>query len=128
MDLGVSGERLAERYLRRRGWLPVATNWEYAGGELDLVARRRGVLAVVEVKTRTNPAALAEPIGLAQRERIVRAARVFLAKRPDLGHLAVRFDLISVDRSRRPARITHVAEAFSPPERRTAAWPGRRWS
>ncbi len=128
MDVGASGERLAERYLRRRGWLPVATNWEYQGGELDLVARRRGILAIVEVKTRADPRALSEPIGLAQRERIVRAASLFLAKRPELSHLAVRFDLIGVDRSRRPARITHVPEAFSPPERRTGAWRGTRWS
>lgn len=125
-DDGRRGERAALRYLCRRSWLPVATNWEGAGGELDLVVRRRGILAIVEVKTRGNPTALDEPVGLAQRRRIIRAAKMFLAGRPDLGRLAVRFDLVRVDTSRRPARISHTPGAFSPPDPRTAAAIGRR--
>lgn len=131
MDDGRRGERAAHRYLLRRGWHPVVRNWEGAGGELDMVMMRRGILAVVEVKTRSDPGELDEPISLAQRARIIRAAAVFASRRADLAELALRFDLITVDRSRRPARIRHTAGAFSPADPQTGAWsrrPGRRWT
>lgn len=115
---GDRGERLALRYLVRRGWRPVATNWEGAGGELDIVVRRRQTLAIVEVKTRADPGALVEPVGLGQRRRIVRAATALVARRHDLQGLAVRFDLVTVDCSQRRARLTHLPAAFDPPPRR----------
>lgn len=131
MDDGRRGEQAAHRYLLRRGWRPVARNWSGAGGELDIVMMRRGILAIVEVKTRRDPAELEEPIRLAQRARIIRAASVFASRRAELAALAIRFDLITVDRSRRPARIVHIEGAFSPADPQTGAWPhrpGRRWT
>lgn len=129
-DDGRIGEELAHRYLLRRCWFPVARNWAVGAGELDIVMRRRGILAIVEVKTRHDPAALEEPVSLAQRSRIIRAAAVFVARREDLSSLAVRFDLVTVDRSRHPAQIRHIPGAFAPSDRRTdAVWPDRdrRW-
>lgn len=131
MDDGRRGEDAAHRFLLRRGWYPVARNWSGAGGELDIVMMRRGILAIVEVKTRSDPAELDEPIRLAQRARIIRAAAVFAARRADLSNLSLRFDLITVDRSRWPARIAHIEGAFSPADpQRGALWPrpGRRWT
>lgn len=131
MDDGRRGEDAAHRFLLRRGWCPVARNWSGAGGELDIVMMRRGILAIVEVKTRSDPAELDEPIRLAQRARIIRAAAVFAARRADLSNLSLRFDLITVDRSRWPARIAHIEGAFSPADpQRGALWPrpGRRWT
>jgi putative endonuclease len=111
--VGYEGERAAERHLVRRGWRVLARNWRGAGGELDLVAARRGVVAVCEVKTRTDAAALAEPLTAAQRERVVRAASAFLAGRPDLGGHEVRFDLLTV--SPLGGGVRHLAGAFTAP-------------
>lgn len=129
MDEGRHGEEIATRYLRRRGWLPVARNWTVpAGGEIDIVALRDGILAIVEVKTRRSPAALHEPVSLAQRARLSRGAEAFLHRHPQLSRLNVRFDVILVDRSRRPARITHQTAAFDPPIRRRAPVGHRPWN
>jgi putative endonuclease len=111
---GRAGERAAAAFLRRRGWRVLAANWRGAGGELDLVAARGGTVAFCEVKTRGDERALAEPLTALQRVRIARAAEAFLAARPDLAGLAVRFDLITVDASRRPRRVRHLAGAFEP--------------
>jgi putative endonuclease len=48
---GELGESLAIRYLVRHGFTVVAQNVRYPWGEIDIVARRRGVQVFVEVKT-----------------------------------------------------------------------------
>lgn len=129
MDDGRYGEEVATRYLRRRGWLPVARNWPVpSGGEIDLVALRDGILAVVEVKTRRSAAALHEPVSLAQRARLGRGAEAFLHRHPQLRRLNVRFDVILVDHSRRPPRVTHQRGAFDPPGRRREPSDRRPWN
>ncbi len=116
METGRHGEAAALRFLKRRGWLPLAVNWSASsGGEIDIVARRRGVLAIIEVKTRSDPAALVEPVSLEQRRRIARGAAAFIRRHPDLEDLRLRYDLVTVDRSRLPSRITHRPDAFAPP-------------
>jgi putative endonuclease len=114
-DEGRRGERAAARHLTRRGWTVLASRWRGAGGELDLVAARGGVVAVCEVKARGDPAVLAEPVTAAQRARIARAAEAFLAGRPDLAGCAVRLDLIAVRLSRLRARVAHRPGAIGAP-------------
>jgi len=111
---GRRGERAAARHLTRRGWTVLATRWRGAGGELDLVATRAGVLAICEVKTRAHAAALEEPVTAAQRARIARAAEAYLAGRPELDGLAVRLDLVGVRLGRLRHRIVHRPGAVGP--------------
>jgi putative endonuclease len=114
-DRGARGEEAAARFLARRGWSLLARNWRGGGGEIDLVACRRGLLAFCEVKTRASDAALEEPLTAAQRARILRAASAFLASRPDLREHAVRLDLLSVRAGGPWARVRHLPGAFEAP-------------
>ncbi len=111
-ERGHLGETLAARYLVRRGWRIVARNWSGAGGELDIVALRAGVLAFVEVKTRAQASELDDPIRHGQRLRLITAARLFLDRRPDLSEVSARFDVIAIDMGRRRRRIDHIPGAF----------------
>ena len=53
-----------------------------SGGEIDLVARRGGSIAFVEVKARADLEVAAIAISATKRRRIARAARVWLTRNP----------------------------------------------
>jgi putative endonuclease len=89
-------------HLRLRGWRVVARRWRCPAGEIDILARRGGVLAIIEVKARGEVADAATSLSPRQRRRIGRAAQAFLLVRPDLAELAVRFDVMLVARGRLP--------------------------
>jgi putative endonuclease len=85
-DLGQSAETFVARALQRQGWCVLARNWREAGGELDLVVERRGVLRFVEVKARSPDDGdersafdhALESIGANKRRRLVSAAEAWL--------------------------------------------------
>jgi len=106
---GLRGETLAVWYLRLKGYRILARRLRSAVGEIDVVAARGGTVAVIEVKTRPDAAAAAEAVGPRQRARIARAARLFLAARPEFAGHAVRFDLVLVSPGRWPR---HVRDAW----------------
>ena len=99
---GRFAEWLCLWHLRLRGWRIVARGWRCPAGEIDLVARRGRLLAVIEVKSRSALAAAAASLSPRQRRRIARAAEALLAARPDLAGLDVRFDLMLVAPRRLP--------------------------
>lgn len=53
-SLGFFGEELAARYLQSKGYEILENNFSGGGGEIDIVARKNGILIFVEVKTRTK--------------------------------------------------------------------------
>ena len=99
---GQIAEWLCLWYLRLRGWRILARGWRCPSGEIDILARRGGVLAVIEVKSRTEFETAALALTPRQRRRIARAAEAFLLSRPDLARLGVRFDLMLVAPFRLP--------------------------
>jgi putative endonuclease len=89
-------------HLRLRGWRVVARDWRCPAGEIDILARRGKVLAIVEVKSRDEVADAAMALSPRQQRRIGRAAQAFLLSRPDLAGLAIRFDVMLVARGSVP--------------------------
>ena len=55
-DRGTWGEALVADYLRKHGYTLLASQWRCRLGEIDLIARRRGVMCFVEVKLRSGTA------------------------------------------------------------------------
>lgn len=114
-ERGRRGERAARRHLTRRGWTILAERWRSAGGELDLVAARSTTVIACEVKTRADADALTDPLTVAQRERIARAAEAFVALHPDLAGRDLRLDLIAVRPGRLWSRVRHMPGVVSLP-------------
>ena len=100
---GRVAEWLCLWHLRLRGWRILARGWRCPAGEIDILARRGKVLAVIEVKSRGEIATAAAALAPRQRRRINRAAEAFLLQRSDLAGLDLRFDLMLVA-PRRPPR------------------------
>jgi putative endonuclease len=108
---GRLAEWLCLWHLRLRGWRIVARGWRCPAGEIDIVARRRQVLAIIEVKSRGEVAVAANALAPRQRRRIGRAAEALLMSRPDLASLGLRFDVMLVAPRRLPR---HLRDAWRP--------------
>ncbi|MGA8714470.1 MAG: YraN family protein, partial [Roseiarcus sp.] len=87
---GLKAETVAAWLLRLKGYSIVARRYSVSGGEIDLIARRGGSIAFVEVKARAELDAAAEAISATKRRRIARAARVWLARNPWAAGLTLR--------------------------------------
>lgn len=106
---GRRAETLCVWWLQLRGWRIVARRARMAVGEIDIVARRGGTIAFIEVKARGDLGAAAASISASQRGRLERAAAAFLARHPELAALAPRFDVMLVAGWRLPV---HIANAW----------------
>ncbi len=104
-------EALAAWRLRLAGYRIVARRFRVAQGEVDLVARRGRVLAMVEVKARADTSSAADALQPHQRRRIERAALAFLQRHPEFAALRLRFDLMLIVRRRWPR---HIIDAWRP--------------
>ena len=106
---GMRAEALAALLLQCKAYRILARRYKTPVGEIDLIARRGGILVFVEVKGRADEAACAEAIHGKNRQRVVRASQYYLAAHPELAHLAVRFDALLVPWYRWPK---HLIAAF----------------
>jgi putative endonuclease len=93
---GHSGERLAALRLMLSGYRILARRYRTKMGEVDLIARRGGVVAFIEVKRRRDLAAGLAAVTPAARTRIRRAAELFIVRNPAMAELGLRFDIIVI--------------------------------
>jgi len=112
---GEKGEKIARKYLKRRGFKIMDVNYRTTGGEIDIVARDKDYLVFIEVKASVSkvfddPLAWIPP---RKQDRIVKASIVYI-KAHRLAQSAIRFDVVTVDAG---GEVTHIRDAFRPSER-----------
>ena len=107
---GRRAEFLCACLLRLKGYRILARHWKSSSGEIDIIARRGGILAFIEVKARANLTTAAESLSRKQQARIARAASQFVAGQAALHALDLRFDVILVVPWRLPL---HLRAAWS---------------
>ena len=102
-DVGRAGEDLAAAWYEARGYEVLARNWRCREGELDLIARRGGLVVFCEVKARSSAAfgLPAEAVGPLKQARLRRLAALWFAdrSRSSSGRASggrARFDVVSV--------------------------------
>ena len=95
--LGTIGEELASRFLNLNGYKVLLKNYECALGEIDLIAKEKGTLVFMEVKTRSSldMGLPAESVTLNKRRQITKCAQYYL-KRYGIHDVACRFDVVSI--------------------------------
>lgn len=106
---GNDGETAACAYLREKGWTILARNVRRGPGEIDVIARKGGVIAFIEVKRRSTLAfgAPADAVNRAKQKRIAQAAAIW-AQEENVSDGALRFDVIEI----LPGEIRQIENAF----------------
>jgi putative endonuclease len=111
---GEIGERVAERWLRRKGWRVVQRRFRNGHRDIDLVVERDGLIAFVEVKARngTEFGLPVEAVNWRKQRELSRSAHVWIERhgRPEDSY---RFDVVGVLVEGSTVRVRHVEDAFS---------------
>lgn len=111
-ELGKLGETMAVKLLQSNGYQILETNWTFAKAEIDIIAQKDNVLAVVEVKTRSD-------IGFGLPQDFVSPRKIQLLTKAvneyvianDLD-VEVRFDIISIHGKPGAFITEHLENAF----------------
>lgn len=111
-DLGKLGEEMAVAHLRKHGYDILQTNYVFQKAEIDIIAQKGNVLAIVEVKTRSSldfglPQEFVKPKKI---QLLVKAVNEYVQQN-DLD-VEVRFDIISVFSNNGNYEIEHLEDAF----------------
>ena len=104
---GRRGERLAAWWLRLKGWEILDRRVRTKAGEVDLIARRDGVVAFVEVKLRATAAELDLAIDERRLARVAAAAEVLMERYATAGE-DIRIDVILLAPGERPRHIENA--------------------
>jgi putative endonuclease len=106
---GISAESRACVFLLAKGYRILARRFKTPFGEIDIVARKRNLLAFIEVKARAALDDAAYAVTPQQQARIVNAAQVWLATHEDHANLDMRFDAVLIAPKSLPR---HLMAAF----------------
>jgi putative endonuclease len=110
--LGKKGEQLATDFLVKKGYNIIERNYRFEKAEVDIIAKQKDTLAIIEVKTRSsidfgNPQDFVKP---SQIKRLVKAVNEYVNDN-DL-NVDVRFDIIAIIKDGNHYKIEHLENAF----------------
>lgn len=111
-ELGKKGEQLAVDFLLKNGYEIIERNYRFDKAEVDVIARKKDVLAIIEVKTRStidfgSPEEFVKP---KQMQRLVKAVDEYVVVN-DLD-VEVRFDIVAIVKENKGFKIDHLENAF----------------
>lgn len=111
-ELGKLGEELAVEFLRKNGYEILETNWTFQKAEIDIIAKKENILAIVEVKTRSSiefglPQDFVKPKKI---QLLVKAVDTYVIEK-DLD-INVRFDIIAIHKEGKSFVMDHLIDAF----------------
>ena len=111
---GELGERIAERWLRRRGWRIVQRRFRSGHRDIDLVVERDGTVAFVEVKARKGAGfgGPVQAVNYRKRKQLERSAIVWIDRHGREAE-SYRFDVVGVLLNGAEVRVCHVENAFA---------------
>lgn len=111
-EFGKEGEQIAVDYLIKHGYAIKHRNFRYLKSEIDIIAQKENVLAVVEVRARSNDQiiSIADTITQKKIKLLVMGANYYVTER-DLD-VDVRFDIIAILKNKKIFKIEHLEDAF----------------
>lgn len=117
-EVGKLGEKLAQKFLKKRGYRVRETNFRSRKGEIDIVAQQKDYLVFVEVRAKSNLdfGTPEESITQSKRERLISSALTYINAHQNLPSLW-RIDVVAVeiDQKGKARRIELIENAISCP-------------
>lgn len=111
-DLGKQGEATAVAYLRENGYEILEQNFVFQKAEIDIIARKKDWLIVVEVKTRSS-IDFGSPEDFVNKKKIKLLVKAIDEYVQQSGlDLEIRFDIIAVVKKNGNFNIEHLEDAF----------------
>ena len=111
-EFGKKGEQLAVELLQGNGYIIRCKNYRYLKAEIDIIAQKGNILAIVEVKSRSSDffENIADTVTKNKITLLVMAADYYvIANNLDV---EVRFDIITVLKKQEEFSIVHLEDAF----------------
>ncbi len=111
-DLGKLGEELAVDFLEKNGYEILETNWTFQKAEVNIIAKKDAILAVIEVKTRSSleyglPQDFVKPKKI---QLLVKAINEYVTQN-DID-VDVRFDIVAIHKENNEFILEHIEDAF----------------
>ncbi len=109
-ESGNIGEDLAEKYLRQKRFKILKRNLTTKIGEIDILARDKSDIVVVEVKTKSGSdfGEGFEMVNYFKRRKLLQLAKML---QKDYSRATIRIDVVSVDLSQNPPEIKYFKSA-----------------
>ena len=112
--LGDKGEQLALKFLKEKGYQIIDKNWRKHHFEIDIVARDKQELVIVEVKTRST-SFFGEPeeaVTIKKQRHLIEGAHHYIES--NCIDLDCRFDVLAIELNKNVEEIKHIKDAFYP--------------
>lgn len=111
---GALYEEIALRHAQGQGLGLIARNFNCRFGELDLILCEGNIVVFLEVRYRKSQqyGGAMQSIGMQKRERLLKAASLFLQARPELARHACRFDVMAIAGTPQQPEINWQRNAF----------------
>lgn len=111
-ELGKLGEEMAVEFLEKNGYKILETNWTFQKAEIDIIAQKENILAIVEVKTRSSidfglPQDFVKPKKI---QLLVKAVDAYVNE--NNLDIEVRFDIIAIHKEGKSFAMEHLIDAF----------------
>ncbi len=106
---GHRAETLAALYLRLKGYRILAKRFKTKLGEIDIIATKGDLVAMVEVKARRTVQEAVDSVTATAQHRIHNSADLWLGKQRNAERLSIRFDIIAICPKKWPS---HFKDAF----------------
>jgi len=101
--LGKIGEDLAEKFLKNKGYKILERNWKSFHKEIDIIAKKSGVIIFVEVKTihktgdSLNRKLAEENVGQKKIKNLISASKSYILSKNISPEIPWQIDVISIE-------------------------------
>ena len=107
--LGAKGEKVAETFLKKKGYVLLKRNYKTPFGEADLLMQDKETIVFIEVKTRTKDGygTPAESVTKGKQAHYKKIAKYYVSGQKE--EVAIRFDVVEVWAD---GKVEHIEDAF----------------